>query len=450
MPVASFTITKLAWLREHEPERVRPGRARAAPPRLADAAAHRRAGHRSRRRVGDRATGRRSSDGYVAEAFGLLGARSRRRTHGARHRTRPPARTATRSVAAGTGDNMGAALGLGLQEGDVAISLGTSGTVFAVSPRPTSDASGAVAGFADATGRFLPLACTLNATKVTDTMARLLGTRAPRARAAGARVPAGCAAAWCSSPTSTANARRTCPTPPACCSGLRSDTEPAQLARAAYEGVVCGLLDALDALRDAGVPTDERPPRRRGRRCAFRRVPAADRRPPPAAGRGAACRPSTSHAARACRPPPSLTGRDVATVAREWAPSDGRVLEPDRVGRRRRRSRGLPHGPPALLSRVGSSLVIRTSFNDDWRVRPKVSHFLELFGGGATPWEAVTLPHDAMIGGTRDPDGHCGHRLLPRRGLGVPEDVRRRARARPRQARPGRVRGRVPRRVGAG
>ena len=78
-------------------------------------------------------------------------------------------------VAAGTGDNMGAALGLGLAEGDVAISLGTSGTVFAVSARPTSDASGAVAGFADATGRFLPLACTLNATKVTDTMARLLG-----------------------------------------------------------------------------------------------------------------------------------------------------------------------------------------------------------------------------------------------------------------------------------
>ena len=30
--------------------------------------------------------------------------------------------------------------------------------------------------------------------------------------------------------------------------------------------------------------------------------------------------------------------------------------------------------------------MIRTSFNDDWRVRPKVSHFLELLGGGGTPW----------------------------------------------------------------
>ena len=93
-------------------------------------------------------------------------------------------------VAAGTGDNMGAALGLGLREGDVAISLGTSGTVFAVADSPTNDATGAVAGFADATGRFLPLVCTLNATKVTDTMARLLGrTRDELEQLALASVP---------------------------------------------------------------------------------------------------------------------------------------------------------------------------------------------------------------------------------------------------------------------
>ena len=77
-------------------------------------------------------------------------------------------------VAPGTGDNMAAALGLGLQAGDVVISLGTSGTVYAVSERPTADATGAVAGFADATGRFLPLVCTLNATKVTEAVRGLL------------------------------------------------------------------------------------------------------------------------------------------------------------------------------------------------------------------------------------------------------------------------------------
>ena len=55
----------------------------------------------------------------------------------------------------------------------------------------------------------------------------------------------------------------------------------------------------------------------------------------------------------------------------------------------------------------------RTSFNDDWRVRPKVSHFQELLGGGAQPWEAVRLPHDAMIGGRRDPDEHWGNGFFP-------------------------------------
>src|SRR5207249_2319566 len=60
-------------------------------------------------------------------------------------------------VAPGTGDNMAAALGVGLRPGDLAISLGTSGTAYAVSETPTADPSGAVAGFADATGRFLPL-----------------------------------------------------------------------------------------------------------------------------------------------------------------------------------------------------------------------------------------------------------------------------------------------------
>ena len=59
----------------------------------------------------------------------------------------------------GTGDNMAAALGIGLGVGDVAISLGTSGTVFAVSETPTADATGAVAGFADATGPLPARSC---------------------------------------------------------------------------------------------------------------------------------------------------------------------------------------------------------------------------------------------------------------------------------------------------
>jgi beta-galactosidase len=57
--------------------------------------------------------------------------------------------------------------------------------------------------------------------------------------------------------------------------------------------------------------------------------------------------------------------------------------------------------------------VNRTSFNAGWRVRPKVSHFLELLGGGGQPWEEVTLPHDAMIGGRRDADAHWGNGFFP-------------------------------------
>jgi len=71
---------------------------------------------------------------------------------------------------------MAAALGLGLGAGDVAISIGTSGTVFAVSNSAAADPSGAVAGFADATGRYLPLVCTINAGLVLSATAALLGT----------------------------------------------------------------------------------------------------------------------------------------------------------------------------------------------------------------------------------------------------------------------------------
>jgi xylulokinase len=78
------------------------------------------------------------------------------------------------AVAPGTGDNMAAALGLGVTTGDIVISLGTSGTAYTVSDNPTNDASGVIAGFADATGKYLPLACTLNAARVINAGAAVL------------------------------------------------------------------------------------------------------------------------------------------------------------------------------------------------------------------------------------------------------------------------------------
>jgi xylulokinase len=150
------------------------------------------------------------------------------------------------TVAVGTGDNMAAALGLGLGVGDAAVSIGTSGTAFTVSEHPTSDPSGAVAGFADATGRFLPLVCTSNAAKVLDAVARLLGVDHEEfdrlALAATGDVPV-------LLPYFDGERTPNRPGASGLMSGLRSDVTREQFARAAVNGVACGLLDALDALR---------------------------------------------------------------------------------------------------------------------------------------------------------------------------------------------------------
>jgi xylulokinase len=150
-------------------------------------------------------------------------------------------------VACGTGDNMAAALGLGLEPGVAVLSLGTSGTAYAVSDTPTADPSGAVAGFADASGRFLPLACTLNATKVTDAIGRVLGVDHAEFDRLALAAPAG-AGGITMLPYFDGERTPNLPKATGLIAGLRSDVSREQLARAAVEGVVCGLLDALDAL----------------------------------------------------------------------------------------------------------------------------------------------------------------------------------------------------------
>ncbi len=150
-------------------------------------------------------------------------------------------------VACGTGDNMAAALGLGLRPGVAVLSLGTSGTAYAVSDRATEDPSGLVAGFADASGRYLPLACTLNATKVTDSVARLLGVdHAEFDRLALAASPG--AGGVTMLPYFDGERTPNLPESTGLVTGIRSDVSREQFARASVEGVVCGLLDALDAV----------------------------------------------------------------------------------------------------------------------------------------------------------------------------------------------------------
>jgi xylulokinase len=160
-------------------------------------------------------------------------------------------------VGPGTGDNMAAALGLGLRTGDAAMSLGTSGTVYAVSETPTADTTGAVAGFADASGRYLPLVCTLNATRVTDTMAMWMGTDPSGLSDLALRAPAG-AHGVVLVPYFDGERTPNLPNATGSLLGVRNSTSREVLARAGHDGVLCGLLNGLDQLGSAGMASGGR------------------------------------------------------------------------------------------------------------------------------------------------------------------------------------------------
>ena len=156
-------------------------------------------------------------------------------------------------IAAGAGDNAGAALGLQAQPGDVVISLGTSGTAFAVSDTPTHDSTGAVAGFADATGRFLPLVCTLNAARILDAATRILGKTHDEVGALALSSVAG-AHGLTLLPYFEGERTPNRPDATGVFSGMNlTNSNPADIARAMIEGMLCGLTDAVDALIALGV-----------------------------------------------------------------------------------------------------------------------------------------------------------------------------------------------------
>jgi len=259
VPVASITAAKLRWLAEHEPEHAAKTAAVCLPH---DWLTWRLLGTGQ---LGDLTTDRSdaSGTGYYSAAAGTyrrdLLARALGRDDVLLPRVLAPAEPAGRTSAGvllgpGTGDNAGAALGLGAGPGDVVVSVGTSGVVCAVSTTPTADATGTVAGFASATGEHLPLVCTLNAARVLDATAAILGvdhaelSRLALSTASGAGglvvVP-------------YLEGERT-PNRPDATGAVHGWTlatsTPAHLARAAVEGLLCGLADGLDALGAHGVP----------------------------------------------------------------------------------------------------------------------------------------------------------------------------------------------------
>jgi xylulokinase len=159
-------------------------------------------------------------------------------------------------VGPGAGDNAAAALGLDAAPGDVVVSIGTSGTVFAVTESPVADASGTVAGFADATGNFLPLIATLNAARVLDATAGLLGVDYEQLGRLALEAEPGSSGAVLV-PYFEGERTPNLPDATASFSGLTlANTTRPSIARAAVEGLLCGLADGLDAVRSQGVAAE--------------------------------------------------------------------------------------------------------------------------------------------------------------------------------------------------
>ena len=261
VPVAAFTITKLSWLHRSEPDAFE----RVASVLLPhDWLTWRLTGRRTTDRGDASGTGYWSptEGGYRFDLLAIVD--KEKDWDQAVPTVLDPFEAAGEwaacgaAVAPGTGDNMAAALGLGVGPGDLVLSIGTSGTAFAVSEHPTADPTGAVAGFADATGRFLPLVCTLNGTKVTDAFSRLLAGgdagRFDQLALAGAPGAGGVVLVPHLDGERTPNR----PGATGTLGGLRSDVRPEQVARAAVEGVVCNLLEGVDALMAAGVDVSGR------------------------------------------------------------------------------------------------------------------------------------------------------------------------------------------------
>ncbi|MET0997394.1 MAG: FGGY-family carbohydrate kinase, partial [Marmoricola sp.] len=160
-------------------------------------------------------------------------------------------------VGPGTGDNMAAALGLGLRRGDVALSIGTSGVASMVTSDPIADGSGAISGFADATGRFLPLACTINAARILELGARLLGVDHDALAALAEESEPG-AHGLTLLPYLDGERTPSRPDAAGTLHGLTTATSRADLARAHVEGLLFSLADAVDALAEVSGRSADR------------------------------------------------------------------------------------------------------------------------------------------------------------------------------------------------
>ncbi|MGW0813069.1 xylulokinase [Streptomyces viridiviolaceus] len=323
VPSASFTVTKWAWLTEHEPESVRATRSVRLPH---DYLTERLTGQGTTDRgdasgTGWWASGTESYDEEILAHVGLDPALLPRvvrpgEVAGTVRDSHDLPFSKGTLVAPGTGDNAAAAMGLGLRPGVPVMSLGTSGTVYAVSRHRPADPTGTVAGFADAHGDWLPLACTLNCTLAVDRVAALLGLDRDA-------VEPGTSVTLL--PYLDGERTPNLPDSSGLLHGLRHDTTPGQLLQAAYDGAVHSLLGALELVLDEEA--DPSAPllligggargtawQQTVRRLSGRPVLIPEAKELVALG-------------AAAQAAGLLTGEDPAAVARRWNTAAGPVLE---------------------------------------------------------------------------------------------------------------------------
>jgi xylulokinase len=231
-------------------------------------------------------------------------------------------------VGAGSGDNTCAALGISVREGDTVISLGTSGTIYGLSKVGVYDLSGAINGYADATGAFLPMVTTLNAAKVTDAFRRLLDVSVKEFDNLALSAPPG-ANGLVLVPYLDGERSPNLPDARGSLHGLRTVTTRACFARAAIEGVLCGLLEGGEILARCGVESNGRLILTGGaaRSRSYRQV-LAD-----LTGRTVLVSPTTETAAAgaAVQAAAALTSSPMAEIATDWAPALEIAAEPDRA-----------------------------------------------------------------------------------------------------------------------
>lgn len=160
------------------------------------------------------------------------------------------------AIGPGCGDNAGAALGVGLGVGQALLSLGTSGVVAVVSETPVEDPSGQVAGFADASGHWLPLACTLNASRILDAIGAMSGLSYEELDEAALSVPN--AGGLRLVPYFEGERTPNLPDATARLEGMTlKNSTRAHLARAGVEGLLAHMRFALECVRELGVPIEK-------------------------------------------------------------------------------------------------------------------------------------------------------------------------------------------------